>query len=63
MSDQLVARPLPKYRTTQTQNKRACTHTHKPSMPEVGFEPTTTASEQAKTIHALDRSAIVTVVS
>jgi hypothetical protein len=30
MSDQLVARTLPKYRTTQTQNKRARTHTKHP---------------------------------
>jgi hypothetical protein len=35
--DQLVARPLPKYRTTQTQKNA---HTHQTSMPWVGFEPT-----------------------
>jgi hypothetical protein len=29
-------------------------------MPWVGFEPTIAASERAKTVHALDRSAIVT---
>jgi hypothetical protein len=29
-------------------------------MPEVGFEPKITASERAKTVHALDRSATVT---
>jgi hypothetical protein len=29
-------------------------------MPWVGFEPTITASEQAKTVHALERSATVT---
>jgi hypothetical protein len=29
-------------------------------MPRVGFEPTITASERAKTVHALDRSASVT---
>jgi hypothetical protein len=29
-------------------------------MPEVGFEPTITASERAKTVHALDSSATVT---
>jgi hypothetical protein len=40
-SDRPVAWPLPKYRTTQTQNKR----THLTSMAEVGFEPTITASE------------------
>jgi hypothetical protein len=32
-------------------------------MPEVGFEPTITASEEAKTVHSLDRSATVTVSS
>jgi hypothetical protein len=29
-------------------------------MPWVGFEPTTPASERAKTVHALDRAATVT---
>jgi hypothetical protein len=29
-------------------------------MPRVGLEPTITASERAKTVHALDRSATVT---
>jgi hypothetical protein len=29
-------------------------------MPSVGFEPTIAASERAKTVHALDRSATVT---
>jgi hypothetical protein len=29
-------------------------------MPWVGFEPTVPASERAKTVHALDRSATVT---
>jgi hypothetical protein len=29
-------------------------------MPCVGFEPTITASERAKTVHALDRAATVT---
>jgi hypothetical protein len=55
-SDQLVVRPLPKYRTTQTQNK----HIHQTSLPSVGFEPTIPASERARTVHALDRSATVT---
>jgi hypothetical protein len=57
-SDWPVARLLPKYRTAQTQNKH--THTHQTSMPEVEFEPTITASERAKTVHALYRSATVT---
>jgi hypothetical protein len=29
-------------------------------MPRAGLEPTITASERAKTVHALDRSATVT---
>jgi hypothetical protein len=51
-SDQPVARPLPKYRTTQTQNKRTQIPT-----PWVGFEPTITAFERTKTVHALDHAA------
>jgi hypothetical protein len=50
--DRPVVRPLPKHRTTKTQNKRI--HT---------FEPMIPASELAKTIHALDRAATVTVVN
>jgi hypothetical protein len=49
-----VARPLPTHRTTQTQNKRTQT-----SMAPVGSEPMTTASERAKTVHALDCAATV----
>jgi hypothetical protein len=44
------------HRTTQTQNKRTQT-----SIPRVEFEPTVPASEPAKTVHALDHSAAVTV--
>jgi hypothetical protein len=51
-SDRSIAKPLPKYRTTPQKN--AHTHTHQTSMPEVGFEPTITASEIAKTVHALE---------
>jgi hypothetical protein len=54
MGDQSVARPLPARRITQTQNKRTQT-----SMLKVGFEPTIPASERAKTVHALDRTATV----
>jgi hypothetical protein len=36
------------------------THTHQISMSCVGFDPTIPASERAKTVHALDRSATVT---
>jgi hypothetical protein len=35
-------------------------YTHQTSIPETGFEPTITASEGEKTVHALDRSATVT---
>jgi hypothetical protein len=52
--DQPVVRPLPKHRTTQTQNKRTQT-----SMPQVRFEPTNTVFERAKKVHALDRAATV----
>jgi hypothetical protein len=52
--DQPVARPLPPYRTIQTQKKRTQT-----SMPPVGFEATIPAFERAKTVHALDRAATV----
>jgi hypothetical protein len=47
MGDQHVARPVP-------------THKHQTSMPWEEFEPTIPASERAKTVHALDRSATVT---
>jgi hypothetical protein len=39
---------------------RARAHTHQTSMPELGFEPTITASELPRTVHALERSATVT---
>jgi hypothetical protein len=54
MGDQPVARPLPIYRTTQTQNKRTQT-----SMPLVGFELMTPVFQQTKTIHALYHAATV----
>jgi hypothetical protein len=55
--DHLVARPLPKHRTIQTQKNA---HTYQTSMPWVGFEPTIPASERAKTVNALDHSDTVT---
>jgi hypothetical protein len=59
-SDRPIARPLPKYRTTQTEKRtRPHMHTHQTSMPYVGFESTITASERAKTVHAPERSATV----
>jgi hypothetical protein len=58
--DQLVAKPLPKHRTTWTQKNA---HTHQSSMPWLGFELTIPASKRAKTVHALDCSATVTVMN
>jgi hypothetical protein len=52
--DQPVARPLPIYKTTQTQNTRKRTQT---SMPRMGFEPTIPAFERARTVHASGRAA------
>jgi hypothetical protein len=57
-SDQHDARPLPKQRTARTHNKHL--YTHQTFVSLVGFEPTITASEQAKTVYALDRAATVT---
>jgi hypothetical protein len=57
MGDQLVSRPLPKHRTTQTEKNA---YAHQTTMPFVGFEPTIPASERAKMVHVLDRSATVT---
>jgi hypothetical protein len=54
--DQLVARHRIKHRETNTR-----THAHNQTfMPWVGFDPTILASERAKTLHALDRSATET---
>jgi hypothetical protein len=55
MSDQLIARPLPAHRTTQTQNKR----THRHTCLWVGFEPKIPAFEQVKTVPASDCTATV----
>jgi hypothetical protein len=52
--DQPVERPLPAHRTGQTKIQRTQT-----SMPWVGFEPTISAFERAKTVHVLDRAATV----
>jgi hypothetical protein len=55
--DQLVARPLTEYRTTQTQNKRIRT----PNIHVLSEIRThDLVSERAKRIYALDRSATVT---
>jgi hypothetical protein len=50
--DQPVERPIP----TQTQNK--CIHT---SMTWVGFEPTISIFERAKTVHALDDTPVTVI--
>jgi hypothetical protein len=52
MWNQPIARLLPTYRATQTQNKR----TQIPML-RVGFEPTTPVFERAETVLALDRAA------
>jgi hypothetical protein len=46
--DQLVARPLPTHRTTQTQNKRT-----QASIAQVGFVSTIPVFEREKIVHAL----------
>jgi hypothetical protein len=55
--DQLVARPLPE---PGHHKHRIKAYTHQTSMPCVGFELTIPASEIAKTVYALDRSATLT---
>jgi hypothetical protein len=54
MWDQPVPRPVHSHRRAQTENKRTQT-----SMPQVGFEPMTPVFERTKTVHALDRAAVV----
>jgi hypothetical protein len=49
IGDQPVGRPLPTYRTTQTQNKFTQT------IPQVGFEPNIPVFERENTGHDLDR--------
>jgi hypothetical protein len=51
--DQPIARSLPTHRTTQTE------YTHTDIHVLVGFKPTIPGFEQAKTVHALDRTATV----
>jgi hypothetical protein len=45
--------------TGQHKNRITHTHTHQTSMPEVGFDPTITASTRARAVHAFERSATV----
>jgi hypothetical protein len=49
-----------RYLQTGQHRDRINAYTHQTSMPWVGLEPTISASEQAKTVHALDRAATVT---
>jgi hypothetical protein len=48
------------YLNTGQHKHRINIYTHQRSMPSLGVEPTIQASERAKTVHALDRSATVT---
>jgi hypothetical protein len=48
------------YLNTEKLKHRINTYTYKTSMPWVGFEPMIPASERAKTVYVLDRSATVT---
>jgi hypothetical protein len=73
-SDELIARPLPKHRTTQTQNKRIHTRNIRALSGIRTHDPSVRASEgssclrprgycdrlAAKTVHALDGAATVT---
>jgi hypothetical protein len=51
------------YQNTGQHKHRLNAYAHQTSMPCVGFEPTIPASEQAKTLHAIDLSATVTGIS
>jgi hypothetical protein len=56
-SDQRDKMPLPKHRTTQTQNKRM----HTPNIHALsGIQRKIPASERAKKVHSSDRAATVT---
>jgi hypothetical protein len=57
MSDQPVARPLPKHMTTQTENKLI--HTKHPCL-SWDSNQIISAFERSKAVHALDRAATVT---
>jgi hypothetical protein len=48
------------YLNTGQHKHRINAYTHQTSMPCVGFEPMISASERAKIVHTLDRSATVT---
>jgi hypothetical protein len=50
------------YLNTGQHKHRINTYTYQTSIPWVGFEPTILASERAKVVHVLDRSATVTAL-
>jgi hypothetical protein len=54
MDDQPVASMLPAHKRAETQNKRTQTF-----IIRMGFEPSVSAFERAKTVHALDLSTTV----
>jgi hypothetical protein len=56
VSDQPFAKPLPKHRKTQTQNKR----THTPNNHTLSGIRTHDPSEREKRVHVLDRAVTVT---
>jgi hypothetical protein len=56
----VISSSLGLYLNTGQHKHRISTYTHQTSMSCVGLEPTIPASERAKTVHALDRSATVT---
>jgi hypothetical protein len=56
----VISLPQGLYLNTAQHKHRINTYIYQTSMPCVGFEPTIPTSERAKTVHALDRSAIVT---
>jgi hypothetical protein len=56
----VISPPQGRYLNTGQHKHRINTYTYQTSMLYVGFEPTITASEPAKTVLALDCSATVT---
>jgi hypothetical protein len=60
MSAQLVARPLPKHRTAQTQNK----HIYTPNIHALnGIRTQDPRGPEGEHVHAIDRAATVTGIS
>jgi hypothetical protein len=57
MGDQPDARPLPRHRITQTQNK--CTKTF---MSRIGFDPANLVFEREKIVHTSENTVTVNVI-